>query len=356
MHSKQRNKQRFYVWMVVCFIMVSTLPCSAQDDSGDAKMYIDRYESYLKSIKCYAFSYRNLLPPSGHQGEEKDNGPYRYYSLFQKEGNSTILIRETSFSQQNFQTLENSSEKGLTIYSYQDPSQMKNRPPWANRSATAPALFGYVTVYPNLSDEYIPAILRSMDLKVTHEVKNGFDAILLHGQKEGFDIQCWLDPAQQNCLRVLEMRNINAKNTGEFAYFEVRFDKFITVNGVPFPTLCYNKISQVNVDNKGILDSEFTIAFDDVDIWDESDPKPFPFVTEIPNGSKAVLLDVQQIEHIWLDGEVVPKTDEAMLALARGHKFMPGVSEPRFWLMAVGLVMLLAGGGILLRRHLKSEA
>ena len=79
-------------------------------------------------------------------------------------------------------------------------------------------------------------------------------------------------------------------------------------------------------------------------------------LTDVPDATPISVEGSPQIAYMWLDGEVVPQTDEAMLALASGHKFMPGVGEPRFWLMAVGLMMLLIGGGILLRRHLKSEA
>ncbi|MGL6193800.1 MAG: hypothetical protein ACRC2T_03150 [Thermoguttaceae bacterium] len=75
--------------------------------------------------------------------------------------------------------------------------------------------------------------------------------------------------------------------------------------------------------------------------------------TTIPNGTPVYMQDAPQIEYIWMDGKIVPKTDELMLAIARGgHKFMPGVSEPRFWLMAIGLIVIIVAGGIKLRRFL----
>ena len=57
-------------------------------------------------------------------------------------------------------------------------------------------------------------------------------------------------------------------------------------------------------------------------------------------------MDAQQIQYVWFDGKIVPRTDEVMLAIARGnHKFMPGPDSPRFWLMAVGIIMIVVALG-----------
>jgi hypothetical protein len=82
----------------------------------------------------------------------------------------------------------------------------------------------------------------------------------------------------------------------------------------------------------------------------------FTFSTPIKNGTEVFMQDVPQIEYVWMDGEIVPKTDEVALAIARGgHKFIPGPQEPRFWLIALGIIMMLLGGGLKLRDMLKES-
>jgi hypothetical protein len=77
---------------------------------------------------------------------------------------------------------------------------------------------------------------------------------------------------------------------------------------------------------------------------------------KIPNGTEVHVRNALQIEHVWMDGEIVPKTDEVALRIARGdHKFMPGPKEPRFWFIALGIIMLLLGGGMKLRDMLKES-
>ncbi|MDR1491452.1 MAG: hypothetical protein LBT05_01830, partial [Planctomycetaceae bacterium] len=66
----------------------------------------------------------------------------------------------------------------------------------------------------------------------------------------------------------------------------------------------------------------------------------FAIQSEIPNGTKVLMQDVPQLAFEWKDGKVVPITDEAILAL-RGQRFIPYPNEPRFWLMALGIAMII---------------
>jgi len=94
----------------------------------------------------------------------------------------------------------------------------------------------------------------------------------------------------------------------------------------------------------------------DIDVSFSDPDFEISFITEIPNGTPVFMKDAPHIEHIWLDGKVVPRTDEAMLAIARAnHKFMPGPDEPRFWLLVISIIMILAGGGKLMYDHFKKK-
>jgi len=62
------------------------------------------------------------------------------------------------------------------------------------------------------------------------------------------------------------------------------------------------------------------------------------------------------IQHMGLDGKIVPKTDENMLKLLRRHGFVPGPDSPRFWFISIGIVLILIGGGRLAYKYFKREA
>ena len=77
----------------------------------------------------------------------------------------------------------------------------------------------------------------------------------------------------------------------------------------------------------------------------------FRIKRKIPNYTEVYMQDAAHIQHIWLDGKVVPLTDELALARARGHGFIPGVREPRFWLMTLGIAMILIALGRMAYRY-----
>jgi hypothetical protein len=75
--------------------------------------------------------------------------------------------------------------------------------------------------------------------------------------------------------------------------------------------------------------------------------KNFSFQTKKLNGTRVLVKEVPQIEYIWVDGKIEPKTNELMLRIAQGdHKFIPGTDEPRFWFMLIGFLFLAAGCGL----------
>ena len=69
----------------------------------------------------------------------------------------------------------------------------------------------------------------------------------------------------------------------------------------------------------------------------------------IPNGTPVTDRRSRQIEYIWYNGKIEPKTNELMMAIAVGdHKFVPGLDEIRFWMMATGILMILVALGKML--------
>ncbi|MDR2410753.1 MAG: hypothetical protein LBE13_21945 [Bacteroidales bacterium] len=70
----------------------------------------------------------------------------------------------------------------------------------------------------------------------------------------------------------------------------------------------------------------------------------FALSIPIENGTPVFIQDAPQIEHVWFDDKIEPKTNELMLRIARGgHRFIPGVWEPRFWFIVAGAVLIFLG-------------
>jgi len=121
--------------------------------------------------------------------------------------------------------------------------------------------------------------------------------------------------------------------------------EFKNINGVVFPT---KLVSTTQMSSSSVT---YTYSLSDIS-FDTLSEKDFQFSLTLPNGTSVHMQDARHIEHIWLDGKIVPKTSEAMLAIARGnHKFMPGPDEPRFWFLVIGIILILIGGGRLAYRY-----
>ncbi len=122
---------------------------------------------------------------------------------------------------------------------------------------------------------------------------------------------------------------------GKFRY-DPEQDKYI-----PLPVMPYTIQSQ--------------IVFTDIRL------NPFPrnqkltFETPIPDNTEVHLTDKSQIQHVWIDGRIAPLTDELALARVSGHGFVHGVRESRFWIMGLGLGMILFALAVKIRRYFASK-
>jgi hypothetical protein len=96
-----------------------------------------------------------------------------------------------------------------------------------------------------------------------------------------------------------------------------------------------------------------------VKLNDEVDSDFSSLKTHIPNFTEVSMQDVPQIKYVWLDGKIVPYTDELALSRLRGHGFIVSVREPRFWLIAGGIILIVFSVGLkikdLLKKHDKNE-
>jgi len=175
--------------------------------------------------------------------------------------------------------------------------------------------------------------------------------------------EIWLDPTLDNMPVKISYAcapNINRSNA-KFFSFDVSVDDHLIQNGVFIPrkfTIVINGNYQWYENNKlNIIPTVQTVLgeISNVAIRPDLSENELRMSLQIPNYSVVSLQDVPQIDYVWLDGRIVPKTDEIALAIARGnHGFLPAPQEPRFWFMVLGLGLLLLGGGLKIRSMLKA--
>jgi hypothetical protein len=242
-------------------------------------------------------------------------------------------------------------EDDILLLTHKDPAKDTRK---LHDDVIAPELLGFVHFGEPLGRFVVVELLESIQAKISKGRKNGIDLVLITGTKTdvNLNVEAWFDPAQKFALRGMSLTRTGAIKPGDIVSYSFFFDKYTVVKSVPLPTECHWTLKQINPDNgKEHVENE-TTYFSDFSIADNSNPQPFAFVTEIPNGTKVIAKDARHIDHVWFDGKIVPRTDEVMLAIARGgHKFMPGPETPRFWVLLISILMILVGGGRLAYRY-----
>jgi hypothetical protein len=322
--------------LVGAFLVVPD--CVFAQNIIEADQCIRRYEGYLRSLGNISYDFRNIVPSSSYGGTIKFNGEYCYRFVFDED--KPHFHFESICSREGF--LEISFEDGLTLFGYLDNSNIENYS--IDDFLDVSALVGYASINPPLNTRYIPDLLREFHPKSSLDRSSGTDLVLLSGARGAVSIRAWLDPARNYLLKSLEIKQTGASKSGETIAMMFSFDKFIDVSGIIVPTFHEYSHSMVSIKDgvQGTYDGRISTVISNINIADNSKPTPYTFQTKIPNGTRAVLFDAPQIQYIWLNGRIVPKTDEVMLAIARGgHKFMPGPDNPRFWMMGTAIVLIL---------------
>jgi hypothetical protein len=203
---------------------------------------------------------------------------------------------------------------------------------------------------------YVPDFLMKLNnLKAVQDA----DVITITGQKDDISCKFVFNIKYNYAMTEYNFDYVgNNIDKGTILLEYVKLDEFTQHKTMFFPTLLTKNFSVVlskeNSTNpyKNSSKVYFSKFNTDVKKIDHS----LKLKTKIPNGNPVEMQDVPQIQYVWMDGKIVPKTDEVALAIARGgHKFIPGPDQPRFWLIALGIIMMLLGGGLKLRDMLKES-
>ncbi|MDR2706810.1 MAG: hypothetical protein LBC02_13600 [Planctomycetaceae bacterium] len=210
----------------------------------------------------------------------------------------------------------------------------------------------------------------SMGMKyILHDIYNSFQKMNLNFDQQkwqghnvyrliGFDkkdrYELWLDPTLQFmpvrisylCDREMERKNVN------YFTFDFVIESFNKSNSIPLPQKYtikiegshrwYEKNVLKSIPSTETIQGEIIVT----SVGHSFSEKDFKITMPIPNYTEVSMQDAPQIEYVWLNGEIVPLTDEIALARIRGHGFIPGVREPRFWLITAGIILITLALGL----------
>ena len=210
------------------------------------------------------------------------------------------------------------------------------------------------------------SFMESIPSNIRTEKENGSEYVVLLAETKGCLIEVWLDRQKDFAVKKFLFRsekdNDLARGVKMYSY---EVNEFGLKKDFYFPLKVSTELAshkrEQNILIPGHSEPEKRmyperiikkeIHFSDVEVNPKLSENSFCFRITPPNYTSVLVLDKPQIGYVWLDGKVVPLTNGVALANARGHGFIPGRNEPRFWMMALGIIFILAGLGKMLYNY-----
>jgi hypothetical protein len=227
-----------------------------------------------------------------------------------------------------------------------------------------PVIFGHVSVRIE-SIVSVVELLKSVPFVVKQHEEAGRVMHHLSGNRRHEHWELWFESRDRNLFltRIKYARPETNLEIGECLKREIWLDDFKNIPSIaPFPSR-YTEEATAKLatiyhtgEKEPFMDSYRTVySIDNVQPIPSDFASSFSYLTDVPNYTEVTMADAPQIKYIWLDGKIVPYTDELALARLRGHKFVPGVREVQFWLITLGFVLLMLGVGSGVWKYVKSR-
>lgn len=351
---------------VTCFAMLllcymAFFPNSLAEGEGGVDMLNDiasKYEAYLLRVPPISFECGQRQEGTVRDFsrlEMKYDGINLYYSHVALDSHGTPQITTETVNSPNYGRYYKTAhlpDGNIVVFSYLEEY---NYPVVHEHFGMLGILFGRIHV--DNQAIYIPEFLRQLK-----------DNFALH--KKGDDYVVSVDDSNYSYefvfhhdfyyLRQMEVKLKESASPKEHHALSFELYSARLVDGVYFPEkiVCTSVFSSDISKQSNLRLVREVVEYNLSNVRrEEFSASDFVLSSKIENGTECVMRDVPQIEYIWLDGKVVPKTNEVMLAIARGgHKFMPGPSEPRFWFMAIGITLIVLALGRMAYKHFKNKS
>ncbi|MDR0705655.1 MAG: hypothetical protein LBF88_11785 [Planctomycetaceae bacterium] len=250
---------------------------------------------------------------------------------------------------------ENLSHDDYRIISYLDPAQYKLNfdGKLSSHAGNSILAFGIFSMGKKYILHDIHDAFQKMNLNVDQQQWQGHNVYRLIGIDEKVRYELWLDPTLQFMpVRISLYDKEMERNDVNYFTFDFVIESFSKLKSIPLPQKYLIKIETAHqwyeknvlksIPSKETIQGEISVT----SVGHSFSEKDFKITMPIPNYTEVSMQDALQIQYVWLDGEIVPLTDELALARIRGHGFIPGVREPRFWLIVSGILMMAIALGL----------
>ncbi|GHT22832.1 hypothetical protein FACS189419_05930 [Planctomycetales bacterium] len=256
-----------------------------------------------------------------------------------------VSIREQLFEPQKIDELD------YSIVSYLDAA--KNSSPFegslAGHSGNTMLIFGVFTMGSDFILKDICESFRQMPIQSDKQEWQGRKVDRLTGVYKKNRYELWVDPSLDYMpVRIsLTCDSSVSRDSIEYFSFDFRVESCCQVGDVSIPdkyAISVDGVEQRRIQNDiKLVPIQESISgnLSQIKCVPHFSDKDFSITFSIPNYSKISMQDALQIKHIWFDGKIEPLTDELALARIRGVKFIPGVGESRFWLIASGIILIV---------------
>jgi len=211
----------------------------------------------------------------------------------------------------------------------------------------------------------VHAFMSSLPLRAGWQESEGSRYAVLSAESRKCRFEMWLDPQSDFALKKFlfhsEANNELALGVKSYTYEVHEFGSEVEFY---FPRKITTELSSYEMEGTVEIPGQESrivkipgrttkqeISFYDVEVNPKFTESTFRLKKMPPNYYQVAAINKMQLRHIWHDGKVIPLTDELALARARGHGFIPGVREPRFWLLALGIGLILIALGRIAYRH-----
>jgi hypothetical protein len=386
--EKKPNMKTISKFVVILYIFnysilnLNTAEYSTSNNITFAEV-LNKYQQYIKKMEYCSFSFhdtiedKNIKSPVGMFKSASSNYSY-FINKESKNGDFLESVEKNYFNGRRIHIVKSSkmnlpngivfkTNTILPITNFSKSTEEKELDKFKSELPFS-ILYGYIPVS-FTQNEKIWNVIKKGDFHFQVLQKNDTVEVLYEGKVDNIQFKfCFASQYGYALTKAFFVNESSSINSG-YKSLQIELNDFNSYNGTDFffpnkynMTYVATTTSQQQDERGKVIEVPYTqqgnilYEFSNFKINDEHVEKEFPLMSKIDNGTDVIVSDALQIQYVWLDGEIVPKTDEVALRIARGdHKFMPGPKEPRFWFIALGIIMLLLGGGMKLRDMLKES-
>jgi hypothetical protein len=244
-------------------------------------------------------------------------------------------------------TISNNDEN-YAVYSAISPSGDEYSPHHGNELSL---LLGIAMLGKKSNIISVVDALPSHRVKVFTDSLQNKDEYSVQSIRGNYDVKVSISPKYGHALTGYSFSSRTKNNIleGDIPFLDAKFDDFVFVDGIWFPykysctyTFASTKPSDNETDGRVVYCGERKRQWvlKNFSVVDATKENAFKIRSNIPDYTVAYMQDAPQIQYVWVDGKIKPWTDELAIAQIRGVKFIPGVREPCFWLIASGIIMI----------------